>query len=211
MKKAMDTQLIKQLINLDFPIVKSKRGEKDLGTIVKSLYLKENKYSVLDLFKLNNSLKQFLRILFALRNPSRYIYKRIKNRRIKFKNKRKSKFYIYIWCRNKFILQLINKFIQQYKIRKYIKLCTLFPTINYCLAHDKKKFLFVLGNPWSRKPAKMTKNRILFNKIFLVNSLNFLNEKSNLGFYKIQNDLADYKKLLVILVLIENVIGKWKL
>ncbi len=92
----MDTQLIKQLINLDFPIVKSKRGEKDLGTIVKSLYLKENKYSVLDLFKLNNSLKQFLRILFALRNPSRYIYKRIKNRRIKFKNKRKSKFYIYI-------------------------------------------------------------------------------------------------------------------
>jgi hypothetical protein len=54
----------------------------------------------------------------------------------------------------------------------------------------------------------MTKNRILFNKIFLVNSLNFLNEKSNLGFYKIQNDLADYKKLLVILVLIENVIGK---
>ena len=29
-------------------------------------------------------------------------------------------------------------------------------------------------------------------------TLNFINEKPTLGFYKIQNDLSDYKKLIVL-------------
>jgi len=57
----------------------------------------------------------------------------------------------------------------------------------------------------------MLRTRILYNKIFLVNSLNFTNEKPQLGFFKIQNDLADYKKLLVLLIIIDKVIGNRKI
>ena len=53
----------------------------------------------------------------------------------------------------------------------------------------------------------MLEARVLYNKIFLVSSLNFKQERPNLNLYKIQNDLSDYKKLLVLLVIIERIIG----
>jgi hypothetical protein len=56
----------------------------------------------------------------------------------------------------------------------------------------------------------MLNSRVLFNRLFLVNTLNFTNEKPQLGFYKIQNDLADYKKLIVLLVIIDKVLKNTK-
>jgi hypothetical protein len=50
--------------------------------------------------------------------------------------------------------------------------------------------------------------RVLYNKIFLVNTLNFTSERPQLGFYRIQNTLSDYKKLMVILIMIDKVLGK---
>lgn len=196
MNKQLNTSFIKQLIDLDFPFVKSLTKKENLNTVTTYSKLNNrNQFNILDIFKLNNSLKQFIRILFSL----------------KYREENKSKFLIYIWCSNKFVLNLVDLFIKKYKISRYIVLCDLFPNIDFVQNEDKQKFLFVLGDPWTEKPKQMLRTRILYNKIFLVNSLNFTNEKPQLGFFKIQNDLADYKKLLVLLIIIDKVIGNRKI
>ena len=189
--KHLNTKFIKQIIDLEFPFVKTFTKQENLNSPVKHVQFGKNQYHILDIFKLNSSLKQFIRILYHLR----------------YKKNDISKLYIYIWCSNKFILSLIEIFIKEYKIRQYIILCDLFPTIDFVEAADKRKLLLVLGNPWTKKSEEMLHSRVLNNRIFLVNSLNFLNEKKQHGFYKIQNDLADYKKLIVLLTIIDRVIN----
>jgi CRISPR/Cas system-associated endonuclease Cas3-HD len=49
----------------------------------------------------------------------------------------------------------------------------------------------------------MLKARILYNNIFLIDHLNYKIDRPKYGFFKITNDLADYKKLFVILILIQ--------
>lgn len=195
MKKQLNTIFIKHIIDLDFPFLKTSLKKEKLNSVAARLNLKnKNQFHILDIFKLNNSLKQFIRILHELR----------------YEGKDLSKFLIYIWCSNKYILNLIKIFIKKYKISQYIVLCDLFPTIDYIQTEDKKKFLFVLGDPWTKKPEQMLHARVIYNRIFLVNSLSFFNEKPQLGFYKIQNNLADYKKLIVLLVIIHRIVYKPK-
>jgi len=56
----------------------------------------------------------------------------------------------------------------------------------------------------------MVDSYILSNEICLVSTLNFKNERHEPGFYKVQNDLADYKKLIVVLVIIESIVNHKK-
>lgn len=196
----LNPSFIKSLIDLDFPFVKTRTKDEKLNSVALRLNLKNaNQFHILDIFKLNNSLKQFIRILHSIK------YRTTRNNEVQ-----NSKFLIYIWCSNKFVLELIEQFIYEFEIAPFIVLCDLFPTIDRSKTQDKQQFLFVLGNPWTESTKHMLQNRILFNKIFIVNTLNFQRERPQLGFFKIQNDLADYKKLLVLLVIIERVIGKRK-
>lgn len=194
MNKQLNNLFIKQLIDLDFPFVKTLNKKEKLNSVTARISLKStNQLHILDIFKMNNSLKQFLRILYGLKYTARGDSTNLK---------------IYIWCKNKFILDLINIFIKKYKISRFIILCDLFPSINTIEDEEKQKLLFVLGDPWTEKPAQMLHARVLYNKIFLVNTLNFTSERPQLGFYRIQNTLSDYKKLMVILIMIDKVLGK---
>jgi len=81
MNKQLNTSFIKQLIDLDFPFVKSLTKKENLNTVTTYSKLNNrNQFNILDIFKLNNSLKQFIRILFSL----------------KYREENKSKFLIYI-------------------------------------------------------------------------------------------------------------------
>jgi hypothetical protein len=71
-------------------------------------------------------------------------------------------------------------------------------------------FLFILGNPFIRKENYLIYNRIMSENVLLINKLNFKQEKNNLGIYKIQNDLHDYKKLFFLLVMMHNILIKSK-
>lgn len=194
MRKNLNTTFIKQLIDFDFPYVKTLTKNETLNTVTSRLNLKNsNQYHILDVFKMNNSLKQFLRIIQSLKYTA---------------DGNESKLYIYVWCTNKFILNLIEKFVKKFKISRFFVLCELFPSINTIQDEDKQKLLLVIGNPWTEKPAQMLHARVIYNKIFLVNTLNFTSERPQLGFYKIQNEFADYKKLMVLLIMIDKVIGK---
>jgi hypothetical protein len=73
-------------------------------------------------------------------------------------------------------------------------------------SNKKINLLFIVGNLLNENISKLIETRILQNNIFLINKLNFSFDRYNLGFYKIQNDILDYKKLILILVIIFNVI-----
>ena len=81
MKKQLNTFFIKQLIDLDFPFVKTLNKKETLNNVTARINLKStNQLHILDIFKMNSSLKQFLRILYTLKYTSKgdesklYIY-----------------------------------------------------------------------------------------------------------------------------------------
>lgn len=196
MKKKFENIFIHELLDSEFAFAKTRTktsGLNSLNSIIN--FKKANQFQVLDLFELNTSLKQLIRILFSLKY-SKSLYR--------------SNFIIYIWCNNSFILELVDSFIQEYHIAKYIKTCNSFPTTTHAKNTKKKQFLFVLGDPWLQQPKRMVDSYILSNEICLVSTLNFKNERHEPGFYKVQNDLADYKKLIVVLVIIESIVNHKK-
>jgi hypothetical protein len=197
MKKRFENIFIRELVDSEFAFAKTRTktsGLNSLNSIIN--FKKSNQFQVLDLFELNTSLKQLIRILFSLKY-SKFIYR--------------SKFIIYIWCDNSFILELVESFIQEFRIAKYIRTCSSFPSTTHAKNTKKKQFLFVLGDPWLLQPKRMVDSYILRHEICFVGTLNFKNERHEPGFYKIQNDLSDYKKLIVILVIIESIINHKKI
>lgn len=196
MKKKFENIFIHELLDSEFAFAKTRTktsGLNSLNSIIN--FKKSNQFQVLDLFELNTSLKQLIRILFSLKY-SKALYR--------------SKFLIYIWCNNAYILELVDTFIQDYRISKYIRTCSSFPTTTHAKNTKKKQFLFVIGDPWLQQPKRMVDSYILNNEICLVSTLNFKNERHEPGFYKVQNDMSDYKKLMVILVIIESIINHKK-
>lgn len=180
MNKALNSKFIKQLIDSDFLFSKSSLTKKGLYSNI-SIDSK-NQLNILDIFKLNTSLKQFMRILQLLKSNKNFC--------------------IHIWCNNNYFLELINKFILDFSMTDIVSTSDVFPTINS--SNNKTEFLFILGKPWIEKHEKLICNKILQSNIFLVNKFNLNIEKQSSGIYKIQNDLYDYKKLILLLVLIYN-------
>lgn len=88
MKKILNLNpsFIKSLIDLDFPFVKTRTKDEKLNSVALRLNLKNaNQFHILDIFKLNNSLKQFIRILHSIK------YRTTRNNEVQ-----NSKFLIYI-------------------------------------------------------------------------------------------------------------------
>jgi hypothetical protein len=200
MSKALNSTFIKQLIDTDFLFSKTLSNKENVNSINLTLNLdNKNIFHMLDIFRINSSLKQFIRILQLL--------------------KVNKNFCINIWCTNKFILGLIDKFVVDFSLTNYVVASSTFPKINpkdKLITNKNKKgrssdrkihFLFILGNPWTQKFDTLINTRILQSNIFLINKLNFNSEKQNFGVYKIQNDLSDYKKLIVLLVIIYNILN----
>ncbi len=195
MEKKITNTLLKELIDFDFAIAKSTIKKNNLNNVNARIMLKNKQnLNILDIFKLSQSLKQFIRILYFLQSTKTRI------------NLRPS-FVIYIWSTNKFILNLIDLYITKNQLKYYIRTTEVCPVSTTIQDNNKRKFLFILGSPWEITPERTLHEKILYNKFFLVNTLDFNAEKSEFNTYKIQNDLADYKKLLVLLVIIERVLS----
>lgn len=195
MEKKITNTLLKELIDFDFAIAKSTKKKTNVNNISDCINLKGNKqYNILDIFKLTNSLKQFIRILYFLQSTRSRI-------------NRRPNLIIYIWCANKFILNLIDLYVKKNDLKHYIRTTDVCPVSTTVEDINKRKFLFILGNPWEIIPERTLHEKILYNKFYLVNTLDFNAEKSEFNTYKIQNDLADYKKLIVLLVIIERILS----
>ena len=197
MKKQLNLTFIKQMIDLKFPFVQASGKKNVLNTVVDRINIKNKNYDVLEIFQMNSSLKQFIRIQSMITRNIKENYSNLK---------------IYVWCPNKFLMQIMKEFTKTYKISDYFIFFEIFPTTNIIEDEDKQKMLLIIGEKaWTNKLTQMFPRHILSNKIVLVETLNFVSDKPQLGFYKIQNDMfIDYKKCIVLLSIIDNVIGKNK-
>lgn len=183
---------IKQLIDSDF-IYSRKEVNKRLPSTIRSvlnLSVPNKEYDnknicTLDIFQLNKSLKQFLKILELLKSTE--------------------KIQLFVVCTNKHFLRLIDRMIKRYSLKNLIKTSLLLPDFSHKSYKDQTKFLFVLGDyPFTQSAL----SQLIYYRVSLVNKFNLNYERKTQGFYKIQNNLDDYKKVLLILILIEKVLGK---
>jgi hypothetical protein len=62
MKKQLNLTFIKQMIDLKFPFVQASGKKEVLNTVADRIEMKNKNYDVLEIFKMNSSLKQFIRI-----------------------------------------------------------------------------------------------------------------------------------------------------
>lgn len=199
MEKKQNTRLLKELIEFDFAIAKSTMKKNNLNNVTRRINIKgKDNLNILDIFQLNQSLKQFIRILHFLQSA-----KVVRVSETGFR----PRFVIYIWSINKFILDFINLYIKDTDLQYYIRTTEVCPVSTTKADRKKRKFLFILGNPWEITPERTLHEKILYNKFYLVNTLDFNAEKSEFNTYKIQNDLADYKKLIVLLIIIERILS----
>lgn len=197
MRKQLNLTFIKQMIDLKFPFVQVSGKKKVLNTVTDRISIKNKNYDVLEIFKMNSSLKQFIRIQSMITRNMKENYSNLQ---------------IYVWCPNKFLMHIMKEFTKTYNISKHFIFFEIFPTTNIIENEDKQKMLLIIGEKaWTNKSTQMFSTHILSNKIVLVESLNFVSDKPQLGFYKIQNDMfIDYKKCMILLSIIDNVIGKSK-
>lgn len=196
MKNNFENIFIQELLDSEFAFAKTRNKTLKLNSVNSKIdFKKKNQFQILDLFELNTSLKQLIRILFSLKYS---------------KTAYKSDFVVYIWCLNPFILNLANSFISEYNLSHVVLTLNKFPSLTYAQDSRKKKHLFVLGDHWTQQPKNILDSYIISNKIFLVSTLNFKWERHEPGFYKIQNNLEDYKKLLVLLIIFESIFNQSK-
>lgn len=199
--------LLKQLIDIDFPYVKTSWKENKIDSIDLRINAKKyDYYNILNLYSVNTNIKQFIRT-------------------IQFLSEQENEFQIYFWSTNEYLLELIRKFAKEYSLERILICNKKFPvlvrTFNEChidpnLEEEEKegstskspiRFLFILGEPWTNKMKRMIQKRIFNLDFILVNHYNFSFWRDTYGMYQIQNDLSDYKKIIVILSLISSVLN----
>lgn len=193
MKKTFHTAFLRELIESEFAFVTTKTRRTGLNSVRSKInFNKHNQFHILDVFELNTSLKQLIRILFSFKYT-----KTVSTRN----------FSIYVWSSNTFILNFVKLFANDSMRDCVIKTSLDFPVIDFYNDKNHQKLLFVIGDPWIKHPGRVIDTELIDKKIFLVNSLNFTSERKDLGFYKIQNDLDDYKKLVVIFIIFDSILS----
>jgi len=177
-----------QIINSDFLFTQSIYKNIRYFAIDSFINVNKNsKFTILDIFQINSSLKQFMRILQEI-----LLFKR---------------FYIYILCYDTFLLSLIKKFVRKYcLVSSQVEFSSNFSDIEKNL--NRISFLFILDNSWTKKDSAVKINKLLAKGIFFLNSLSFTFKGS--GIYRIYNDISNYKKLIFILILINTKINSIK-
>lgn len=181
--------LVKQLIDSDFIYSRKSVDKRVPGVVESTLSIKEsNLVCTLDIFKLNTSIKQFIKILETLDTI-----------------KSEQKIELYVLCKNKHYLRLIDRMSRRYLLKDIIKLCTILPDLSGKSNKEKMKYLFILGEyEFSRNFL----HQLVYYRVSLISKFNLKYERKTSGFYKIQNNLDDYKKLMFLFILIEKVLGK---
>jgi hypothetical protein len=181
-EKSFNDKFLKQLIDSDFVFSKSHTTKENLKMFNSSIkYQNKDQFHILNIFRLNTSLKQFIRLLQFLT-----------------KNK---PFIIYILCENFYYLRLTKKLVKKLGIQDYFYISSTYP--QYGGDPTKLKLVFFLGD------IEMSNNFFLKldeEETFLIMKYNLKVEKKLFGMYKIQNELDDYKKLVLLLIIMKKVI-----
>jgi hypothetical protein len=186
----LNDSLLKELIDVDFPYVKSSWKENKLNSIDLRINVKKyDYYNILNLYTLNTNIKQFIRTLQYLSTNEEC--------------------HIYFWSNNNFVLKIIQLFAKEYSLEHVIFSGKQFPVIPVVSDPDNPpvRFLFILEDPFLTRASRIIKKKICNSDFFLVNHFTFFHRRDTFGMYEIKNDLSDYKKIIVLLSIIDSILN----
>jgi len=175
--------LLKSLIDSDFLLLeqKPKNLTRSVKTVTKTKALSTVSLDPLEIIK---SLKQFVRLL-------QY-------------SKRQNSSFLHVVVENKQYFELFQRFFSNSFNTTQIEIKDTLPTKR--LTSTTTQMLLLLNFPLNNKETAF--KRLTDKNIFLVNKVNSKVEKNNYGTYKIFNDLSDFKKIVFILTLIDQILKK---
>jgi hypothetical protein len=182
MKSKINTNLFKNIIETDFLLVsgKLKKNLRYLKSGVISSSDKNVTYS-LEIFELIKSIKQLVRLIQFLKNQSNSN--------------------LFICSSNKQVIGLINSLLQENPSLLSINVLLGLTKIKGNLKVEQA--LLLLDEP-------LVQHNKIFKKLFeenilLVSKINSKTEANNYGTYKMYNDISDFKKLVFLILLINQV------
>lgn len=138
----------------------------------------------LDLIKLNRDVKHFVHFLKNLTiNPSS----------------------LFIYCENKAYLRILSPLFERYEFFVPIICTNELPTHAF---DTRENVAFIFIGPSSQNFGQKFFSRFLRNNIFLLDKIMFSSNGRNTGFYSVNTDINDIKKLMFFASLIINVLRK---
>jgi len=178
MKKLVNSQLIKNLIDTDFLFLESKNKKSShLLNSLKSDTLFQN---VLDPVELIPSLKQIIKlIVYIKKNNFKRLIVKVDNKQHYF---------------------LLKEYLMEHPTNFNIQIQNSFFKDNLC-NEDKKIVLFL-----DRKHPKNSIERLFSKKILLNIKINSKIEQNNFNSYKLYNDLFDIKKIIFLITLLHKLL-----
>ena len=186
MKKQINKSLLKSIINSDFFILNKDISTTNIYLDKKTLVNKSKNLNSLNLFELLKSLKQFIRLIQFIKN--------------------KDNAFLYISIENKQHYFLFKQFLSLNKLDINVKVFNSFNQKKNSSLEHIKVFL-ILGSNLFINNKQLLKN-LNVEKIFLFSRINTNLEQNNSGVYKIFNDLFDFKKIIFLILLINQVLKK---
>lgn len=138
-----------------------------------------NSAKIINCLKLTRDLKQFVKNL--------HLVKKNKNLKITF------------FCNDKFSLNLLSFLISKFDDN------SIFTLTSDVTEVENSSILLIFGENGKFLNRKFL-NNLIDNNTFLISNFR-LNSEDDYGFYEFSNDFYDYKKLIVILVLIQKVLN----
>ena len=186
MKKNINKSLLKSIINSDFFILKKNISINNIYLDKKMSITKNNVLSSLDLLEILKSLKQFIRLV-------QYV--------------KKSNSFLHINIENKQQYLLLKQFLTENNLDSIIKINNNFSLDKRSISLKKPKVFLILGSDTFMNKKQLF-NKLNIEKIFIFLKVNTNIEYNNFGIYKIFNDLFDFKKIIFIILLINQILNK---
>lgn len=177
--------LLKSLIDSDFLLMEkaSSTSTRAVKNVIKTKMSSTINLNPLELIK---DLKQFVRLL-------------------QYAQKQKLSI-LHLVVENKQYLELLQTFFKESRIKMPIEISESLPTRT--LSSKTTQVLLLLNFPLDNKATFF--RRLIDKNIFLINKINAKIEKNNYGTYKIYNDLTDFKKIIFLLAVIDQILNNKK-
>lgn len=176
--------LIKSLVDSDFLLINYNRNKNNraIDNLSKS---KTASIASLDPLETIKTLKQFIRLLqYTKKQPASFLH---------------------VIVENKQYLELLQLFFKDYISKVPVEIKDNFPKTR--LPETTTQLLLLLDVSTVAKEETFFK-RLSDKNIFLINKVNSQVETNNYGTYKIYNNLADFKKIVFLLAIIDQVLKK---
>lgn len=175
---------LKSLIESDFLLVDQK-SKKDLRYIKSFNKTKDSSLLFLDPLETIKTVKQLIRLLQFLKKQNSSV--------------------LHLLVENKQYLELAETFFKPVQINSLpVLVKENLPSKSF--SRNTLQLLIMLN--FSLNNRETTFKRIFDKNIFLINKINAKFEKNNWGTYKIYNDLNDFKKLVFLLITIQQTLIK---